>query len=518
MFNILMDCFFLLLAALKRSFDNEDADDVPPFSLPSSLSAPVSPLPSHLLHNCNNPSEGRDISSLSPSLAFNNNSLGPATHHSHISSSPQPVLKTRNLSSSLSFNRGTAIKPAIHNNGSSVIRASSFQSTFNPNGFSLLSGPGSDNDSLHSSTSSLEYSGGVGASLTLSKRGFYPSVSPQEAFHLPQFPQQAPKENENFGHKLHLKKFSSYGNVFHSEMDQGSGIRLGAPGPRGSNHCSMPSLDLQIREVEGGKACTHGGRGGDQMSPSLRPSNANWNGCHVNAAAYQEEGYVGIRNYHQQNVPQMLKVPQLKVKETPRLNKFPLDLDALVSGTSVNKFHGRSMNPHQPPSRSSVDPNLLSTSVSSSASLSSLESSSDVLASSFQHSNLFVSPRSPTPSQDPIAGPRACSPVALSTDHWPQTEMSPGHQEVPNWSSSDVLPSDPLRDAEDEAGDSVGSILQRIASFSLHAKPVAIPVRAQYQPAQSDVGSSSPPDIEPRWRQEVKKQKGTFLFPSSPST
>lgn len=502
---------------------------MPPFSLPSSLSAPVSPLPSHSFLNRNNPGEGRDRSSLSPSLAFNNNnnnSLGPAAHHSHISSSPRPVLKTRNLSSSLSFNRGTAIKPAVHNNGSSVIRASSFQSRFNPNGFSLLSGPGSDNDSLHSSTSSLENSGGVGASLTLSKLGLYPSVSPQEEFHLPQFPQQAPEENENFGHKLHLKKFSSHGNVFHSEMDQGSGIRLGAPGPRGSNHCSMPSLDLQIRDMEGGKACTHGGRGGDQMSLSLRRSNANWNGRHGNVAAYGEEGYGGTRNYHQQNVPHMLKVPQLKVKETLRLNKFPLDLDALVSGTSANQGQGGSMSPHQPkpPPRSGVDPlyhpNPLSTSVSSSASLSSMESSSDALASSFQHSYVSVSPRSPTPSQDPIAGPPACSPVALSTDHGPQTEISHGHHEVANRSGSYVLPSDrssyPLRDTEGEAGDSVGSILQRIASFSLHTTPVAIPVRAQHQRAQSNAGSLSPPDIEPRWRQEVKKQKGRVFFPPGP--
>lgn len=526
MFNILIDCrlcFFLLLAALKRSFDIEDADDVPPFSLPSSLSVPVSSLPSHSFLNHNNPSEGRNRSSLSPSVAFNNNnnnSLGPAAHHSHISSNPRPVLKTCNLSSSLSFNRGTAIKPAVRNNGSSVIRASSFQSRFSPNGFSLQSGPGSDSDSLHSSTSSLEYSG-VGATLTLSKPGLYPSVSPQEEFHLPQFPQQAPEKNENFGHKLHLKKFSSYGNVFHSEMDQGSGIRLGAPGPRGSNHCSMPSLDLQIHDVEGGKGCTHGGRGGDQMSPN----NAIWNGRHFNAAAYGEEGYSGIRNYQQQNIPQMLEVPHLKAKETPRLNKFPLDLDALVSGSSANKVQGRSISPHQPkpPPRSGVDPlchpNPLSTSISFSASLSSLESS-DALASSFQHSYVSVSPHSPTPPQDPIAGPPACSPVALSTDRGPQTEISPVHQEVPNRSSSYVLPRDrsiyPLRDTEGEARDSVGSILQRIASFSLHATPVAIPVGARYQQAQSNAGSLSPPDSEPRWRQQVKKQKGMFFFPLVP--
>lgn len=450
--------------------------------------------------------------------------MGPAVHHSYINSSPRPVLKTRNLSSSLSFNRVTAIKPAVYNNGSSVVRASSFQSKFSPNGLSL-SGTGSDNDSLHSSTSSLEYSGGVGASSPIFKPGLYSSVPPQEEFHLPQVPQQVPEEHGKFGHKVHLKKFSSYGNVFHSETDQGSWLRLDAPGSQGSNHCSMPSLDLQIRDVKREKACTHGDRGGDQMSSGLRHSNANWNGHHVNMPAYREEGYGSIRNYHQQNVPQMLKVPLLKVKETPRLNKFPLDLDALVSGTSSNEVQDGSMSPHQPkpPPRSSIDalcyPNPLLTSVNSSASLSRLESSSDTLASSFQHSSVFVSTRSSTPSQDPIAGPPAWSPVAPSTDRWPRTEISPGHQELPNWSSSNVLPNKrsiyPLQNTDSDAGDNVGLILQRIASFSLHTLPVAKP--AQYQPAESNAGLSSLPDNKPRWRQEVKNQKGMF-FPSSLST
>lgn len=511
--------FFLLLAALKRSFDVEDADEVPACSLPSSLSAPVSPLPFHSFLNRSRPGEARDRSGPSPSSAFNNNSSAPVTHQSRVRSAPRPGPKARHLGSSLSFDRGTATKPATHNNGSPVIRASSFQSRSNPNGSTLLSGPASDNDSFRSSTSSLEYPGGVGASLNLSKPGFYSSVSPREDLHLPKYPEQAPEENENFGHKLHLQKFFSYGNVFHSERDQGSGIVLGAPGPRASNHCSMPVLDLQMRDVEGGKACAHGGRGGDQMSPSLRHSNANWNGRHPKAPAFGEEGYGAIRNHHQQNVPQVLNVPQLKVRETPRLNKFPLDLEALVSGTSTNQVHESSISPHQAkaPSRSGVDPvchpNPPPTSVRPPASLSALESACGALASSFQQCYVSATPGPRTASQEPGAGPLACSLLALSADHGPQTQISPGHPDVPNRSSSSVLASDrctyPRRDAAGQAGDSVGSILQRIASFSLHAPPGAAPARARCRPAQSDAGPASPPDLQPRWRKDGKHHKGT---------
>lgn len=486
----------------------------------------MSPSPSHSFLNLNSPSEGRDRSGLSPSLAFNNNSS--AAHRPHIRSDPSPMLKSRNVSSSLSFNRGTTIKPAIHNNGSSVIRASSFQSRSNPNGFSPLTGPGSDNDSLHSSTSSLEYSGSLGGPLTLSKPGVYPRISPQEEYHLSQFLPQTPEENENFGNKLHLKKFSSYGNVFHSEMEQRSGIRLGVPDPRGINHCSMPSLDLQICDGEGGMVNVQRGKGGNQMSPGLRHGNANWNGRHINATNYGEEGCCGVRNYHQQKVTQMVKAPQLKAKETPRLNKFPLDLDSLVNSTSATsavKVQERSMSPHQPksPPKSSGDhlyhPNLPSTSVSSSASLSSLESSSETLPLAFQHSYPSASPHSPTPSQDPTTGPPVCSPVALSTNQGPQAEITVVHQEAPlvsNESSPSGVPSDAsihsLRDTEGEARDSVGSILQRIASFSLHATPDIIPVRTQPQPVQSDAGLSQPPDTKPRWKQGVRKQKGMFFL------
>lgn len=511
---------YVLFTALKRSFDIEDADDGPPFSPPSSLSAPVSPSPSHSFVNHNNPIKNGDKSGMPPSLAFNNNnnSLVSAAHHSHLSSNPSPILKPRNLSSSLSFNRATMIKPAIHNNGSSVIRASSFQSRLNPNG--LLTWSGNDNDSLHSSTSSLEYSGSVRGCLSPSKPGLFPRIFPEEEYHLPQFPQLPPEKNENFENKLQPKKFSSFGNVSHSEKDQDSGIRLGVSHPSGINHCCITSLDLQIPDEEGGLANMHRGRGGDQMSPDIRHNNANWNGRHVNATAYGEEGYCGTRNHHQQKVTQMLKVSHLKVKETPRLNKFPLDLDSLVNSTSAIKVQGQSMSPHQPkpPPMSSIDhlyhPNPPSTSVSSSASLSSLESSSDM---SFQHSYLSVFPCSLTPTQDTIKGPPACSP--LSTEQGPQTKISLGYQGVPlvsNQSGSYSLQGDKsnlsLGDVENEASDSVDSILQRIASFSQQATPDIIQAGIHYKLMQSDAGLLSPSDTKPRRKQEVKKQKGMFFY------
>lgn len=449
---------------------------------------------------------------MSPSLQFNNNNsntLGYAVHHSHISSNPSPVLKSHNLSSSLSFNRGTMMKPAVHNNGSSVIRASSFQSKLNPNGFSLLTGPGSDSDSLHSSTSSLECSSAVGGCFTLSKPGMYHSLSPQEEYHLSQFPQQTPEKYENFENKLQPTKSSSYGNA--PEKHRGSGI-LGISQPPGINHCSMLSLDFQIHDGEGGMANMNRGRGENQMFPRLGHRDANWNGRHVNATAYGEEGNCGTRNHHHQQ--KMLKVPPRKVKETPRLNKFPLDLDILVNNTSEIKVQGRSMSPHHPnsPPMSSVDlyyPNPPSTSVSSSASLSSLESSPGMLPLSFQHSYLSVFPRSLTPLEGTIKGAPACSPFALSTDQGPQTEISSGYQEV-SFVSNQSRSCGLQGNVEGETRDSVGSILQRIASFSLHATPNIIPVGIQYKQVQTDAGLSSPPDIKPRWKQEVKKQKGMF--------
>ncbi|XP_040918518.1 septin-9 isoform X1 [Toxotes jaculatrix] len=528
--------------ALKRSFEIEDVEDIPSFSSPSPVSTPISPSSSHFFLNHNKANEERGGGGQSPSLAFNNNnnSLGSAAHRSCISlsSNPSPVLKSRTVVSSLSFNRGTMNKPAIHNNSSSVARAASFQSRLNPNSYSMLSGPGSDNDSLHSSTSSLDYSGG--GALSLTKLGSYPSPTPQVEYHQtqPQLPQQHLEGGTNLGNNHSLKKFSSHGSVFHSEIDQGRGMMLGVPQPRGVNHGSMPSLDLQI--CDGGNVGMQrgGGGGGGRMSPGLRYANAdaNWNGHLHNATFFEEEGYGGSRYHSQQQGPQVLKAPQPKAKEIPRLNKFPLDLDSLVNSTAMTsptKSQGGSMNPNppKPPPRSMGGLQHLtspqSTTASPSASLSSLDSSSDTPPLSLHHPYLSFSPRSPTPSQGSIPVPEmSCSPVILSPAQSPQLEILSGPQVVqmvPNVPSphNSSSPSSPrgirsLVHGEGDTRDSVGSILQRIASFSRPVVTDPAPTTVTKPPAvQSNGGLSSafecPAEIMsmPSKKQGKKKQEET---------
>ncbi|KAG7505743.1 septin-9-like isoform X1 [Solea senegalensis] len=467
--------------ALKRSFDTEDVDGIPSSSA-SPISTPVSPSSSHFFLNHNKATEGHGGDGQLSSLAFsnnNNNSLGSTAHHSYISlsSNPSPVLKSRAVVSSLSFNRGTTNKPAIHQNGSSVARASSFKSRLNPSSYSMLSGPGSDNDSLHSSTSSLEYSGGA---LPPKRLGSYSSPPFQVEYQQTQ-PQltQRPGGDGNIIFDHNLKKFSSHGSVFHTEMDPGSGTMFGIPQPQGMNHGSMPILDLQIRDGGGILGMK---RGGGRVSPGLRyaNANANWNGHLHNHNPFPGEAY---QQQSQQQCPKVLKSPQLKVKETPRLNKFPLDLDSLVSSPATRsspKHQGVSMKPTPPvpPPRSTSGfqhhTSPTPTSASPSASLCSLDSSSDTLPLSHHSPFLPLSPCSPTPSQRSIPIPdMGCSPVHLTQIQSPRMEIHPRAQTVqmvprlpsPN-TSSRPSNSRALEDGAGDAKDSVGSILQRIASFS----------------------------------------------------
>ncbi len=534
---------FFQPAALKRSFDIEDVDDMPSFSTASSVSTPISPSSSHFFHNHNKASEVRGGVGQPPSLAFNNNNnnnLGSTAHHSHISlsSNPSPVRKSRTIVSSLSFNQGTINKLAIHNNSSSVTRAASFQNRLNPKGYSMLSEPGSDNDSLHSSTSSLEYSGGGGGSLTLTKLGSYPSP-PSQGEYLqtqPQLPQQHLERDANLGSNPNLKKFSSHGRVFHSEMDQGLGMMLGVPEPQGVDHGSMPSLELQIHDGGGGMVGMQ--RGGGRMSLGLRYANANsnWNGHLHNASSFGEEGYCGSKNHCQQQGPQVLKAPQPKAKEIPRLSKFPLDLDSLVSSTSTTfptKAQGGSMssNAPKPPPRSigSLQHHTSppSTSASPSVSLSSLNSSSDTQPLFLHHHVLPFSPCSPTSTQGSIPFQEmSCSPVPLSPAQSHQLDILSGSQVVhvvPNLSSpySSNSPSSPraIRSLEDYAGDSVGSILQRIASISRHVVSETTPaVMIKPPTVQSNGGLSSAFGCSaettplPTWKQGKKKQEGKMFW------
>ncbi|XP_051242802.1 uncharacterized protein LOC127355735 isoform X3 [Dicentrarchus labrax] len=518
--------------ALKRSFDIEEVDDIPSFSTASPISTPVAPSSPHFFLNQNKASEGRGGGCQSPSLAFNNNNnLGSTAHHSRISlsSNPSPVLKSRSVVSSLSFNRGTMNKLAIHNNGSSMTRAASFQSRLNPSSYSM-SGPGSDNDSLHSSTSSLEYSGGCGGALPPTKHGSYSSPPPQGEYHRTQsqFPHQL-EGGANLGRTPNLKKFSSHGSVFHSEMDQGQGMMLGVPEPQGVNHGSMPSLDLQIRDGGGGMVSMQRGSGGDSISPGLRyaNANANWNGRLHNASSFGEEGYCGSKNHCQQQRPQILKAMQPKAKETPRLNKFPLDLDSLVSSTSTSsptKAQGGSMSPTppKPPPRSTggfqQHTSPPSTSASPSASLSSLESSSETPPLSLHHPFLPFSPCSPTLSQGSIPVPEMiCSPVPLSPAQSLKLEIPSGPQVaqvVSNllspYSPSSLSSPRAIRSLED-GKDTVGSILQRIASFSRNVSTDTIPAAVQAATVQSNCGSSfgCPAETRPTWKQGRKKHEET---------
>nr|XP_046190769.1 putative glycine-rich cell wall structural protein 1 [Oncorhynchus gorbuscha] len=218
--------------------------------------------------------------------------------------------------SSISFNRAMN-RPAINNNGGSsggITRASSFQNKFNPKGFSSsLSGPGSDNDSLHSSSSSLEYSiqggGGEGGG-----GGVHPGKPGSLSYSTSPQMEQRPGQQRGVGLGMG-KKFSSHGSVFHSELEGPMG--LGAPEPRGVSHGSMPSLDLQMGEGGGGVMGLRGAGGG-----GVRYGNANvgLNGGsqrHYNTSPFGKEGcYSPNQNHNSYQA-------QPKPKETQRLNKFP---------------------------------------------------------------------------------------------------------------------------------------------------------------------------------------------------
>ncbi|XP_077474349.1 uncharacterized protein septin12 [Stigmatopora argus] len=429
--------------ALKRSFDIEDVDDIPSFSSASTASSPVSPSPSHFFHSHNKTSDVRVVGQ-SPSSSFNNiNALGSAGYQNRLSrsSNPSPVLRSRTLVSSLSFNRGTTNKPAIYNN-SSVNRAASFQSRVNPNsGFSVLRGPGSDNDSLHSSTSSLEYSGVGGGSLQSNKLISYPT-SPPQGEHPQTQPQFSPQQLQ-IGENL---KFSSHGTA----LDQGIGLVLGAPDSHGINHGSMSSLDIQICDGGGGVVGVQ--RGPVSSGSRYNYANASWNRRLQNANSPEVDGNYGPSHQHYSG-PQ---TTQPKAKDTPRLGKFPLDLESLVSTTSVAKIDQQpvSPNPPKPPPRS---------------------------IGSLQHHVAPSSPSAPRSPTQTLPLGTLCKPQFAQVNPVAAVSPSPSNRRA-------------ARLLEDHAGDSVGSILQRIASFS---RPVMAdtspgPVPVIQPPAVPKNGALSP--------------------------
>ncbi|KAJ8373315.1 hypothetical protein AAFF_G00266180 [Aldrovandia affinis] len=212
--------------ALKRSFDIDD--EIPSFSPSPAHGSPFSPAPLSSRTN-----DGRGPANHTPPAYQSRISIGPSPTQS-------PVLKNK-IVTSLSFNRGTAGAGVRANGsaGSGISRASSFQSRFNPNGFSSSSSSalGSDNDSLHSSSSSLDCH--TSSSSSSSKPSPYASAAG-----LPQGPAGRRELRPPGLGGPALKKFSSHGNVFRSEAEVSSS---GATGGEAVAviHGSMPSLDLQ---------------------------------------------------------------------------------------------------------------------------------------------------------------------------------------------------------------------------------------------------------------------------------
>ncbi|XP_017290128.1 uncharacterized protein sept12 isoform X1 [Kryptolebias marmoratus] len=434
--------------ALKRSFDNEDVDDMTSFTSASSVSAPISSSSCHFLLNNKKEREGQGRVIQPPPLAFNNNSMGSAAHsHICMTSNPSPALKSRAVGSSLSFNRGTMNRPIIHNNGSSVTRAASFQSKLNSNICSPLSGPGSDNDNLHSSTPSREYSGRGGYPFPTNKLASYHSPLPHREYQGSYLLHPQVESN--------IKKLLSHGNILKPEINPGQEMVLNIKEPQELNHGSLSSLDFQI-PVERMEMQRSGDR--DWISAGMKyiDTNTNWNGlCNVSSF-----GEGGIKKGHQQG-SQVVKTVKPRAKEIPRLNKFPLDLDSLViSASSPTKAEAVSMNPNttKVSSHSSGGPHQIhspSSTVSTSASLSRLDSSSDTPVSS--HSSIPVPEIS-------------CSSVPLSPSESLQLNIMSKSEVVyiaPNLHS----PSSPraigsVEDGKYDASGSVDLILQRITSFS----------------------------------------------------
>lgn len=396
--------------ALKRSFDIDDVNEIPTFSPTSSVTSPISP--SAILNKSNDVrSPGNQVSP-------------PYRSRISISCSPaqSPVMRNR-MVSSLSFNRGILEKPTINAN-SGINRAASFQNKFNPNGFISSSGPGSDNDSLHSSSSSLEYQ----ASSKL-----YSYTSP------PQSPLGVGEFKAQHLSSPPLKKFSSHGNMFHSELE---GPLVIPTEPMGISHGSMPSLDLQM-ETSGMRRV---------ISPVSRFTNTGpqWSTSPHN-----------IQNSSTFARDSSLNNQSPRPKDPVRLNKFPLDLDNLVFKSQME-----SPGAPKPPPRFHSLSNSPIVSASPSASISSLDSTDLPLA--HNNNNNIIEKREPITPPGAIPVPNIIeSPVLLSPAQTLQFNVVSKPQVVQVAPASGEMEISNDIDQDDiHAKESVGSILQRIASFS----------------------------------------------------
>nr|XP_054598105.1 uncharacterized protein septin12 isoform X2 [Nothobranchius furzeri] len=480
--------------ALKRSFDSED--DVLSFTSASPTSASISPSSCHFFLGHNKEREEHTGSDQPPSFSFNNSVDSVAHSHVCLSSSLSPVLKTRAVGSSLSFNRGTMTRPVFHNNVSSVTRAVSFQSKLNPNVCSSLLSPGSDNDSLHSSTSSLEYSSVGGYSLPATKLTSYYSPLHQREYQEAQC--QRPSQVEP------TIKFSFHGGVSKSEINPDHDMVLDIREVRGDS--------LSIPAEKEAKVEMPRGVGEDRISPGIMYVDANdsWNGLRIVNA-------VGGKK-----VPQkVFKTPKPGAKEVPRLNKFPLDLDSLVGRTSTNsptKPEAGCLTQESPkhPSHSSsgLQPLIHSppSTVSISTALSRMDRSPDTPDLPFSPSY----PCPPVPSHSSISIPemhRSSVPISPAENFQLDHLSGPEGFYVVSSSSSASSPKlmESLEEGTCDARVSMDLILQKIASFSWSNGTKTPAVKTPNNIQGADVSSSvfrSPTEKTAVTAWKEKKRRG----------
>ncbi|XP_058626848.1 septin-9 isoform X3 [Onychostoma macrolepis] len=366
--------------------------------------------------------------------------------------------------SSLSFNRGTMGKPTINAN-TGINRAASFQNKFNPNGFTSSSGPGSDNDSLHSSSSSLEYQAS-------SKLCSYTSP-PQSPVGVGEFKAQ------RLGSPA-LKKFSSHGNMFHSELE---GPLVIPTEPMGISHGSMPSLDLQM-ETAGMRRVISPGSRFTNTGPQWSPHN------NQNSITFARDSSINSQSP--------------RPKDPVRLNKFPLDLDNLVF-----KSQTESSGAPKPPPRFHTLSNSPTVSASPSASISSLDSTD--LPMAHNNNNNIIEKKEPITHPGAIPVPNISeSPVPLSPAQTPQFNVVSKPQVVqvapasPSLSGQMEISNDIDQD-DIHAKESVGSILQRIASFSKVETKVPASETSLVIPLSNGIKKDSPA-IQ---RKELKRSEDT---------
>ncbi|MFT7812136.1 uncharacterized protein LOC108927080 isoform X1 [Arapaima gigas] len=249
---------------LKRSFDTEDLQDTLSFPLTSTNKSPYS--------HCT--SSGR---------IMEGNTQGT---HSFPSSQPHISMQSKGIkntiASSLFYNCDTTAKTK-DGAASGICRISSFQNKFNPYSSSSSSGVGSDNDSLHSSSSSLDFQASTRMSSSVSSSTGVNEFKSQD--------------------RPALMKFSSHGNMFHPDFKatiESESIN--------ANHGSMPTLDQNISDIQ--SVAPPGGRCNNPGFP------------YYLAPEWQKSSNFGKDLFSpSQQSP--------KPKDFTKISNFPLDLDNL---------------------------------------------------------------------------------------------------------------------------------------------------------------------------------------------